>query len=382
MKKLLALGITLFASGGLLVGCQSSTASQSSKTTATQSTKTVKKVSQETPPKSAMTTVLAPLTAKLPEDQSTQTGNRSTYSQFYYRHHNWHWTLSKTDGQTIASGKVQTMTSDQGLGDHTLKMVANNGDDFTLTLTRSPKQQYYQVKTAYKNIGGTYILGDNDKGWTAGVPSSLAGTWTTDFYTPQSPDANKVVYQRTRMLLSTGGFEEITSSFDKNHTYLPDLAGCGAGVNDHPCYQQQVDGTYLYKTYSGGRLWLVMRVTPDKQGLKTTNDGKTEIFTKKVSTGTLLTLGMAQSSATNLTPHQVKVWAYRHGLQTYDLDKLSIESNSEGLDKNGEYSFMIREDRGDHTSIVCNGKVTKKGVLEIQYDFGKHYEPVSDDPAY
>jgi len=342
MKKLLALGITLFASGGLLVGCQSSTASQSSKTTATQSTKTAKKVSQETPPKSAMTTVLAPLTAKLPEDQSTQTGNRSTYSQFYYRHHNWHWTLSKTDGQTIASGKVQTMTSDQGLGDHTLKMVANNGDDFTLTLTRSPKQQYYQVKTAYKNIGGTYILGDNDKGWTAGVPSSLAGTWTTDFYTPQSPDANKVVYQRTRMLLSTGGFEEITSSFDKNHTYLPDLAGCGAGVNDHPCYQQQVDGTYLYKTYSGGRLWLVMRVTP----------------------------------------HQVKVWAYRHGLQTYDLDKLSIESNSEGLDKNGEYSFMIREDRGDHTSIVCNGKVTKKGVLEIQYDFGKHYEPVSDDPAY
>jgi len=391
--------------GLLLSGCQAkdpvkkqaTSASNTSSKVAKQSVASSKQVSstkKETPPASEMTTVLSKLSAKLPEDDSTQNNGEVTYSQFYYQNDNWHWKMSSKQRGTIIGGKVQSLTKTDA--SYKLAMVTDSGEQYQLTLDyyldengETAEDYTVTAKANGQSVKGTYIIGDNDAAWTAGVPATLAGTWSTDFYKPtdSSDDdtAQKAPYERTRFYISNDSLDGVKDSFTANYTFYS--GGAGWGVNQDPEYKKIDANTYLLKTHtSNGALFAVYRAKLVNNQLTLDNSSDTSSMTK-VSSKAGKYMGFDDNPAKNLTTSQVQDWVFRH-INDFDAHHTHYKKVSfiMGHNKKGEVTIEARDDGGSGMTAPMIGQfvVTAGGVLKCTFDptdtDGVTTNVVSDDP--
>ncbi len=380
--------------GLLLSGCQAkdpvkkqaTSASNTSSKVAKQSVASSKQVSstkKETPPASEMTTVLSKLSAKLPEDDSTQNNGEVTYSQFYYQNDNWHWKMSSKQRGTIIGGKVQSLTKTDA--SYKLAMVTDSGEQYQLTLDYDLDEnaEYYTVtaKANGQSVKGTYILGDNSAAWTAGVPTTLRGTWSTDFY--QADTGNKKYpYVRTRFHFSDQSLVGNTNTYTKNYTF--GMEGAGWGANQDPEYKQLNATTYLLKTHGvNGNLFEVYLAKLNGRSLSLGLTNAPATFTK-VSSSPTKSLGYDDNPAKNLTENQVEDWISRHitdfNHTTHDVKKAGYMFSK---DKKGILNIDVRDVDYKYTvPSIGFFRITKDGVLEAEdmADGGQSWYPVSDDP--
>lgn len=377
--------IALLAIGGLS-GCQSKATNHRNAKSATtktvsssQTTTTAHSDKAATPPTSALTTVLSPLTAKLPEDQSSRTnGGETTYSQFYYHQHAWNWQLSSAKRGTIAAGQITGIKSEDH-GDAQLTLVTKQG---TYSLELMVSGDYYTVKTSYQHISGTYILGDNNQAWQAGVPRKLVGTWSTAIYPKQIQDQPKLAYERTRFYISNDNLDGNITRFTKNYTMADH--GTGWGANDEVYSKNLGNGTYLLKAYASAEnnLMAVYRVQLVGNQLKMSfGDGPTTL--KRVSRHPGLADGSDNHAAASLTKDQISNWIERH-LSDFDNQHHDYQKPTYtfGHDNHGRITIDVYDDGANSETAPQIGRfrITAKGVLQAMDKSGV-WDSVSDDPA-
>lgn len=366
------------------------TTHQSAKSSTTQSTTKQTRSSatqQETPPASAMTTILSKLTNKVPEDQSSRTnGGETTYSQFYYRQHAWHWALSSAKRGTIVSSKVGSLQK-SAEGTYKLAMTTPKGTAYTLTLMTLGT--YYTVKTSYQHIAGTYIIQDNDQAWHRGAPQNLIGTWSTDIYPVTIQGEPKIVYERTRFYISSDDLDGNRMRFTKHYTMTS--PGAGWGANDENYYKQLSGNTYLLKTYSSvsNGLMAVYRIQTVGQQIKMDfDDGHGTQTLSHVSDQPGLSVGEANSPATNLTKKQIQAWISRH-LSDFGQEKHDYQTPLYMFshDKHGRINVDVYSDdpqqHAPAAAYIGQFRITANGVLEgsAPAPSDMTWKVVSDDPT-
>lgn len=380
MKRLFATTTVILAVTTLAAGCQSKKSTVGATQSSTVKPASVKKAKIETPPNTYLTSVLKPYTQRLAEDKSTQSLNRMTYSQFYYRNHAWHWSLTTKAHQKIRQAKIVAASSKTEEGIVKLTAVAPNSDKYTLTLDLINAPDFYTVKSTYGDHGGikgTFVNDDTTGQWTAGVPSDLRGSWKSDYHAGTGPKGKKDVHEQDCLSLSEKGLYRHLLMFDKNYS-LQDQ-GSFDYANDEPYYQELGHGKYLLKTYNDGYLMGAMTAQVSGKSLTWKDHGQVETYTQN-STTPDRPMGRDDSPALNLTDDQAKAWIKRH------LGVDAPDASYQRIVKHGEVAYNVVNGAQDEANsaphLMGCWRISRQGVLEQKAALGvpdSQYEPVSDD---
>lgn len=297
----------------ILGGCHAKTQDKASikESSSASVTKTTKKSKVNAPVPSSITTTLDGLKGKFAEDQQTRTnGGELTYSNFYWKGKAWHWALTSVKRGTIANGKVTAISNGKNGNPDSLKLTSSTGDSYSLKLT--VVGEYYTVQTSYKDIKGTYIVGDTDGKWTDSAPAKLQASWRSGFEKTEDivGDQNSdYPYTKVTFSIKPGSLEGGNIEYKRDKQTK--VEGSGWGINEGLMSKKVATNTYLLKSYSGDSLFGVYKVQYINSREIQMNFGTVPISLKKVNAGQdYVVPNSGAVDTTNLTKQQVKTWVW------------------------------------------------------------------------
>jgi len=379
------LGLTLLAAV-VVSGCRAKTTTQ-------------QKLADQPQP-SKLTTLLRPLQKRSAEEAGTRTHQQVTYSRFTYHQNHWRWTLT-TDKQTVVKGVITSIKSQDGVKKLTIQQPKKQQVTVTFSWVDSAKQAY-NLKSVSPRFNRSFIVGDNGKGWTAGVPANLEGTWQTDLYAAKryhpgglvdpagAYESTNDAFMRTTFYVNTGGLDGRNDTYNQDKELVSE--GAGWGVNRQTAYKKLAHGNYWLKSHIIGdktalniyrvqlindRLKLIgvfgnipaMTQLTAVQAKADRTDGAAAANKRAATTasaGQSRTETSSSAAATstvdthNLTTGQVNQWVWLHLKQDYAGKHVTMQDMlfTQSTNDDGTLTIQVKENHSTEN-------MKKQGVTEI-----------------
>jgi len=358
------------------------------------------------PQPSKLTTLLQPVRKRSAEDAGTRTNQQVTYSRFTYHQNHWRWALT-TNKRTVIKGIITGVKSQDGLKKLTVKLPKKQTATVTFSW-RDDAKQSYNLKSTSPKLNRNFIVGDNGKGWTTGVPAELKGTWQTDLYAAKryhpgglvepagAYESSSAAFMRTTFYVSADRLDGRNDTYNQHKELVSE--GAGWGANHQASYKKLEHNNYWLKSYIvGDKTGLnVYRVQLANDRLKligvfgnipamtklTTAQAKAdrtygaEAATKEADTTMASSSERSASSATtstssssaatssvdthNLTTDQVNQWIWLHLKQDYAGKHVTIQDMFFTQTTNDDGTLTIRVKENHSTE-----NMKKQGVTEI-----------------
>ncbi|GAK47554.1 putative lipoprotein [Secundilactobacillus oryzae JCM 18671] len=373
----------------ILGGCQTKT--QNKANSSSSDTKVAKKSKTARPKPSDITSTLNRIKGKFAEDQQTRTnGGELTYSSFYWKNSAWHWELISEKRGVIADGKVNSISIGKAGNPDNLRMVSSSGENYSLKL--SVTGEFYTIQTTYKDIKGSYVVGDTDGKWTDSAPAKLQASWRSGFEktrTVMGDDDSTYPYIKVTFSIMPDSLTGVNVLYKSDKKAK--LEGNGWGINDHLMSKQVALNTYLLKSYSGNELFSVYKVEYVSSRKIRTRFGSKLVSLTKVGAGQSYAVSNSVGKdTTNLTKEQVKKWVWSDVRKNNEFTM--ADYYFEQFQKDGLLYIDVRENH-DSKNMKAAGaapsvspraalyRINENGQLEkykITVD-GDEWNVVSDD---
>jgi len=355
------------------------------------------------PQPSKLTTLLQPLRKSSAEDAGTRTNQQVTYSRFTYHQNHWRWVLT-TNKRTVIKGIITGVKSQDGLKKLMVKLPQKQTATVTFSWLDDAKQAY-NLKSTSPKFNRNFIVGDNGKGWTAGVPAELKGTWQTDLYAAkryhpgglvdpagayESPSA---AFMRTTFYVSADRLDGRNDTYNQHKELVSE--GAGWGVNHQASYKKLAHHNYWLKSYGIGT-----KVALNVYRVKLTNDRlkligvfgnipamtqltatqakadqtygaaaakEADVTRASQSSASSATTSTSSSSAAtssvdthNLTTDQVDQWIWLHLKQDYAGKDVTIQDMffTQTTNDDGTLTIQVKENHSTEN-------MKKQGVTDI-----------------
>ncbi|MFD1454392.1 hypothetical protein ACFQ44_01705 [Levilactobacillus lanxiensis] len=354
------------------------------------------------PQPSKLTTLLQPVRKSSAEDTGTRTNQQVTYSRFTYHQNHWQWALT-TNKRTVIKGIITGVKSQDGLKKLTVKLPKKQTATVTFSWGDDAKQAY-NLKSTSPKFNRNFIVGDNGKGWTAGVPAELKGTWQTDLYAAKryhpgglvdpagAYESSSDAFMRTTFYVNADSLDGHNDTYNQHKELVS--GGSGWGVNQDVSYKKLAHNNYWVKSYGiGNKTALnIYRVQLTNDRLKLIGVfGNIPAMTQLTATqakadrpygaaaaqkGDVRTASSSESSATtstssssaatsavdthNLTTDQVNQWVWLHLKQDYAGKHITIQDMFFTQTTNDDGTLTIRVKENHSTE-----NMKKQGVTDI-----------------
>lgn len=376
MKRKVSTIIGLVSLCFMLVGCHEKSSSQTQNSQkATSSSTSVKKIKANKPSPSETTSLLNPLQGKFAEDQQTRTnGGEVTYSNIYWKKDTWHWQLTSNQRNIIVDATIKSMSQSTKSDPYTLEMVNKNGDEFSAKLTVTTS--FYTIETDYKNIKGTYIVGDADGNWKNSAPKNLQGGWKSamvDSKIAMGEASKDYPYAIIHYSISSESIDTSVTLYKTDKKTK--LDGSNWGVNNNLMYQEVKPNVYLLKSYIGDELTFAFKVKYiDNNNIRVSFSNEMVNFVR----GPESSINRSDSNdvdTTNLTDKQVNRWVWKD-LQSLNKDygiaswKFTKQTKNGMLYINTQIRHGVPNEANGYdegmvtTSVIERYRINQQGQLE------------------
>lgn len=353
------------------------------------------------PQPSKLTTLLQPVRKRSAEDTGTRTNQQVTYSRFTYHQNHWRWALT-TNKRTVIKGIITGVKSQDDLKKLTVKLPQKQTVTVTFRWLDDAKQAY-NLKSTSPKLNRNFIVGDNGKGWTTGVPAELKGTWQTDLYAAKryhpgglvdpagAYESSNDAFMRTTFYVNADRLDGRNDTYNQHKELVS--GGAGWGVNQDVSYKKLAHNNYWLKSYAiGSKTALnIYRVQLTNDRLKLIGVfGNIPAMTQLTATqakadrtygaaaaqkGDATTASSSESSTTtsasssaatsavdthNLTTEQVNQWVWLHLKQDYAGKHVTIQDMffTQTTNDDGTLTIQVKENHSTEN-------MKKQGVTDI-----------------